>query len=303
MRRGRGAADAQTLRHRMVEALAERGELDERWRAALTEVPRHVFIPEVVWRQDRDAEGDCDLVPLRRADDPGLWLELAYANASVTTQVDDGVPAGEGCGFEVSSSASMPAVVAQMLGALDAEPGMRVLEIGTGTGYNAALLAHRLGAERVVSVEVDPAVAEHARRALDHVGFGAVPVVTGDGTNGYEPGAPYDRVLATVAVTQVPPAWVAQTRPGGLVITPWGNPFYSGGLLALTVDGGGTATGEDRRPSLVHVAARSAHPPVHGRPDHASHRPGDGLHDRSAPLACGRRCERGHVYRTARAAV
>jgi SAM-dependent methyltransferase len=115
--------------------------------------------------------------------------------------VDDGLPAGEGYGFEVSSSASMPAVVA---------PGMRVLEIGTGTGYNAALLAHRLGAEQVVSVEVDPAVAEHARRALDYAGFGAVTVATG---------------------------------PGGLVITPWGTPFYSGGLLALTVAGAGTATG------------------------------------------------------------
>jgi protein-L-isoaspartate(D-aspartate) O-methyltransferase len=169
----------------------------------------------VVWRQDRNAVGDCDLVPLRRTDDPDTWLELAYANASVATQVDDGFPAGDGCGFEVSSSASMPAVVAQMLGALDVEPGRRVLEIGTGTGYNAALLAHRLGAERVVSVEVDPAVAEHARRALDHAGFGAVTVVTGDGAEGYRPGAPYDRVLATVAVGQVPPAWVAQTRPGG----------------------------------------------------------------------------------------
>lgn len=66
-----------------------------------------------------------------------------------------------------------------------------------------------------MSVEVDPAVAEHARRALDHVGFGAVTIVTGHGTDGYPPGAPYDRVLATVAVGQVPLAWVAQTRPGG----------------------------------------------------------------------------------------
>jgi protein-L-isoaspartate O-methyltransferase len=93
-----------------------------------------------VWRQDRDADSDCDLVPLRRCEDPRRWLERAYANASVTTQVDDGHPIGEaGCGFEVTSSASMPAVVAQMLAALEAEPGMRVLEIGTGTGYNAAL--------------------------------------------------------------------------------------------------------------------------------------------------------------------
>jgi protein-L-isoaspartate O-methyltransferase len=137
----------------------------------------------------------------------------------------------------------MPAVVAQMLAALQVGPGMRVLEIGTGTGYNAALLAHRLGAGNVVSVEVDPAVATHARRALAAAGFGGVRVVSADGAQGYLPQAPYDRVISTVAVTEVPLAWVAQTRPGGLVLTPWGNPYYRGGLLALTVHPGAAATG------------------------------------------------------------
>ncbi|MGH3935914.1 MAG: methyltransferase domain-containing protein, partial [Pseudonocardiaceae bacterium] len=168
----------------------------------------------------------------------------AYANAPVNTQVDDGHPIGEaGCGFEVTSSASMPAVVAQMLAALEVEPGMRVLEIGTGTGYNAALLAHRLGAENVASVEVDPAVAERARRALAAAGFGAVTVVTADGAQGHPPRAPYDRVISTVAVAEVPQAWVAQTRPGGLVLTPWGTPYYPGGLLKLTAHHDATATG------------------------------------------------------------
>lgn len=237
-------ADAETLRQSMVEGLARRGELDERWRAAFTEVARHEFIPELVWRHDRDAGGHCDLVPLRRGDDPQCWLEGTYANAPVNTQVDDGHPIGEaGCGFEVTSSASMPAVVAQMLAALEVEPGMRVLEIGTGTGYNAALLAHRLGAENVVSVEVDPAVAEHARRALATAGFGAVTVVSADGAEGYLPRAPYDRVISTVASSEVPYTWVAQTRLGGLVLTPWGTPYYPGGLLALTVEGDTTATG------------------------------------------------------------
>ncbi|MGH3752486.1 MAG: methyltransferase domain-containing protein [Pseudonocardiaceae bacterium] len=237
-------ADAEVLRQGMVEVLAQRGELGERWRAAFTEVARHEFIPELVWRYDRETSAHCDLVPLRRGDDPQGWLERAYANASVTTQVDDGHPIGEaGCGREVTSSASMPGVVAQMLTALDAEPGMRVLEIGTGTGYNAALLAHRLGAQHIVSVEVDPAVAGHARHALAAAGFGAVTVVTGDGAQGYLPGAPYDRVISTVAAAEVPYAWVAQTRPGGLVLTPWGTPYYPGGLLALTVHPDATATG------------------------------------------------------------
>jgi protein-L-isoaspartate(D-aspartate) O-methyltransferase len=237
-------ADAEALRQCMVEGLVRRGELDERWRAAFAEVPRHEFIPDLVWRYDRETSAHCDLVPLRRRDDPQGWLERAYANAPVTTQVDDGHPIGEaGCGREVTSSASMPAVVAQMLVALDAEPGMWVLEIGTGTGYNAALLAHRLGAENVMSVEVDPAMAEHARRVLAAVGFGAVTVVSADGAEGYPPRAPYDRVISTVAVAEVPYAWVAQTRPGGLVLTPWGTPYYPGGLLALTVHRDTTATG------------------------------------------------------------
>ena len=237
-------SNAEMLRQGMVEGLAQRGELDERWRAAFTEVPRHEFIPELVWRYDRDTSAHCDLIPLCRRDDPQRWLELAYANAAVKTQVDDGHPIGEaGCGREVTSSASMPAVVAQMLAALEVEPGMRVLEIGTGTGYNAALLAHRLGPEHIVSVEVDPAVAEHARHALAAAGFGAVTVVSADGADGYLPGAPYDRVISTASAAEVPHAWVAQTRPGGRVLTPWGTPYYPGGLLALTVHRDATATG------------------------------------------------------------
>jgi protein-L-isoaspartate O-methyltransferase len=133
--------------------------------------------------------------------------------------------------------------VAQMLTALKAEPGMRVLEIGTGTGYNAALLAHQLGAPNVISLEIDPAVAEHARHALAAAGYGALSVITGDGAEGYPPGAPYDRVISTAAAAEVPYAWVAQTRPGGLVLGPWGTAYYPGGLLALTVALDGTATG------------------------------------------------------------
>ena len=236
--------EAEALRHCMVEGLVQQGELDQRWRTAFTDVPRHAFLPELVWRHDRECDSDCDLVPLRRAEDPQRWLELAYANASVITQVDDGHPAGaDGGGFEVTSSASMPAVVAQMLTTLQVEPGMRVLEIGTGTGYNAALLAHRLGAHNIVSVEIDPAVADHARHALAGAGYGAVSVITGDGADGYRPQAPYDRVISTAAAAEIPHAWVAQTRPGGLVLTPWGTAYYPGGLLALTVDPDGTATG------------------------------------------------------------
>ncbi len=171
-------------------------------------------------------------------------MEIAYANGAVIVQVDDGHPAGpDGRGRDISSSASHPGIVAQMLAASGAQPGERVLEIGTGTGYTTALLAHRLGAHNVVSVEIDAGLAGHAQRALSVGGYAAVTVLTGDGTLGYRDRAPYDRVLCTASVQHVPPAWVSQTRPGGRILTPWANAYFDGGLLALEPLGDGTATG------------------------------------------------------------
>jgi protein-L-isoaspartate(D-aspartate) O-methyltransferase len=220
------------------ELAAERG-LSEPWRVAFLAVPREVFIPEVIWRPAGD-----DLVALRRSDAPDQWLARAYGPHYVITQVDDGAPAGpEGRGRMVTSSASRPDIVALMLAAGRVEPGMRVLEIGTGTGYTAALLAHYLGPHNVTSIEVDPQLAARARAALQRAGYGQVRVVTGDGAHGWPAGAPFDRVLSTVAAPRVPYQWVAQTRPGGLVVTPWSSAYQPGGLLSLTVGPDGSATG------------------------------------------------------------
>ncbi|MDP8929528.1 MAG: protein-L-isoaspartate(D-aspartate) O-methyltransferase, partial [Actinomycetota bacterium] len=105
---------------RLADELTASGKLTDDWRAAFLSVPRHAFIPEVIWREDGKL-----LVPLRRAHDPQGWLELAYGHDFVITQVDDGNPAGPGmCGRAISSSASRPDVVALMLAALGAEPGM-----------------------------------------------------------------------------------------------------------------------------------------------------------------------------------
>jgi SAM-dependent methyltransferase len=178
-------------------------------------------------------------------------------------------PADEdGRGFEVTSSASMPTVVAQMLTALQIEPGMRVLEIGTGTGYNAALLAHRLGASAVVSVEIGPTVAKHARDALAAAGYGAIRVITGDGAQGYPPGAPYDRVISTAAAAEMPYAWMAQTNPGGLVLTPWGTAYYP--VVCCRSPWAPTALPPERssaRPRSCGCAPSAS--PLHHRPDHA----------------------------------
>ncbi len=212
------------------------------WWPALATVPRHRFIPDTIWIRNPDRWPT--LVPIHRSDDPDRWLELTYLHDdAAVTQVDDGAPSGPGlAGAIQTSSASAPDIVAIMLAALDAHPGHSVLEIGTGAGYNAALLAHRLGADQVTSIEVDADVAARAGRALSETGYGKVATITGDGALGNPAQAPYDRIIATAAVHRIPYAWVAQTRPGGRILLPWAND-YTGMLLALTVDEHGNASG------------------------------------------------------------
>ncbi len=225
---------------RLADELSDNGSLTPSWRASFLAVPRHLFIPDTIWRE----RGNGDLVSVSRVDASDRWRELVEGNDSVVTQVDDGHPSQPGSvGWMPTSSASMPKMVAVMLQHLDAKPGHRVLELGTGTGWNAALLAHRLGAGQVPSVEIDPDLASQARTALSDAGFGEVAVITADGALGYPPAAPYDGVIATAACQTVLDAWVEQTRPGGRIVTPWGNPYFDGGLLARTTDPHGTASG------------------------------------------------------------
>ena len=99
--------DPRGLRQAMVDRLAASGALASSWRAAFLAVPRHWFIPDLVWREEE--EGPQYLLPQRRADDPDGWLARAYADVSVVTQVDDGNPVGPGlAGRLITSSASMP---------------------------------------------------------------------------------------------------------------------------------------------------------------------------------------------------
>ncbi|MCX4747754.1 methyltransferase domain-containing protein [Kitasatospora sp. NBC_01287] len=208
-------------------------EIPGEWARALTAVPRHLFIPALI------RVGD-DNEPLARADDPAGWLRASYANAPVVTQVNDGADPGDGDVWP-SSSASMPSVVVRMLEDLDVREGMRVLEIGTGTGWNAGLLAHRLGDANVTSVEVDARVAATARAALGAAGL-RPEVVRADGAAGWPPRRPFDRIISTCAVNRVPTAWLAQARPGAVILTPWENPWIGWGTLRLVV-GDGRAEG------------------------------------------------------------
>ncbi|MBV9314017.1 MAG: protein-L-isoaspartate(D-aspartate) O-methyltransferase, partial [Pseudonocardia sp.] len=151
-------------------------------------VPREWFIPDVIYGHGETDQFGNDLYPVSKLDQPERWWDLVRADDAVITQVDDGHPSPAGTGYELTSSASTPTLVAEMLVVLDPRPGERVLEIGTGTGWNAALLASALGAGNVTSVEVDPTVATHARSALDRAGFSAVTVITGEGLDGWPAG-------------------------------------------------------------------------------------------------------------------
>ncbi|MGP9019710.1 methyltransferase domain-containing protein [Streptomyces sp. BR1] len=204
------------------------------WERAFWAVPRHAFLPETVWLGD-------DLTTYARGTAPQTWLSTVYADAPLVTQINDGKDPGDGERWP-SSSASAPSIVFRMLDLLRVHAGHRVLEIGTGTGWNAGLLAHRLGAENVTTIEVDPSLAIHAALALKHAGL-EPRVISGDGAAGFPAGVPYDRIIATCSVRQVPRAWLEQTAPAGVILTPWETPWLCYGLLRLTVDGTGVASG------------------------------------------------------------
>ncbi|WP_240487284.1 methyltransferase domain-containing protein [Actinomadura flavalba] len=179
---------------------------------------------------------------MAEADDPQRWLDLAYADEAIITQLDDGATDAATGDGRYTSSLSAPSTVVSLLELLDLEDGHRVLDIGTGNGWTAALLARIVGPGNVTSVEVDPAVAERASATLTSLGSPPALVV-GDGADGWAPGAPYDRVHATCAVAEIPYAWIEQTRPGGVIVTPYAPGFGSGHELRLVVLPDGTAVG------------------------------------------------------------
>lgn len=182
--------EAYRLRKAMVEALKQRGELsDPRLEAAFMDVPRHAFLPDAP-------------------------LELAYA--------DEAVPIKRDTDGTVISSISQPAMIAMMLRQLRLNPGDNVLEIGAGSGYNAALMQHIVGEEgNVTTLELDKDIVRMAEANLQRVTVGSnVRVVHADGAAGYAPRASYDRIIATVGIWEIPEAWVRQLKPRGIIVAP-----------------------------------------------------------------------------------
>ncbi|MCX4756038.1 rRNA adenine N-6-methyltransferase family protein [Kitasatospora purpeofusca] len=212
---------------KLTDALRESGALSADWEQIFRSTPRDRFTPDRI-----RVDGEW----IERTEHPDRWAEAVSSDLPLVTQVYDGTTTP-------SSSSSMPTVVAKMLRHLDAAPGMRVLEVGTGTGWTAGLLTGRLGAENVVTVEADPGLAIDARAQLATMGR-TPTVLAADGMLGHPAGAPYDRVHLTAAVQRLPGTLIEQTKPGGVILVPYGTAFCNGALARLTVaDDGKSASG------------------------------------------------------------
>jgi protein-L-isoaspartate O-methyltransferase len=187
------------------------------WHDAVVATPRHVLVPKW-WDRIRNSPTFEWKLVTPDASDP--WASV-YSDETLVTRVgalhaDLAGPDDRASGAPTSSS-TLPGLIVGMLHLLNPEPGQQVLDIGTGSGYSAALLGHRLGDELVTSIDVDAYLVQAARHRLE--GFGRQPrMVVADAT-GELPEGEYDRMIATVSVRPVPRSWLAALRPGGRIVT------------------------------------------------------------------------------------
>ncbi|HXX23056.1 MAG TPA: protein-L-isoaspartate(D-aspartate) O-methyltransferase [Terriglobia bacterium] len=180
-------------RRLMIEIqLRHRGIRDERVLDAMFHVPRYEFVPPALVRAAYD---------------------------------DRPLPLGE------AETISQPYIVAAMTEAADVQPGDKALEVGTGSGYQAAILAY-LGS-RVYTIERNPVLAKSARERLARLGYEGVEVIEGDGSEGYPPAAPYAVILVTAAAPDVPPALLEQLADQGRLVIPVGDLRHQDLLLSL----------------------------------------------------------------------
>jgi protein-L-isoaspartate(D-aspartate) O-methyltransferase len=184
--------------------------------AALREVPRHLFVP-------------------------AAQRDQAYANRPL--------PIGHG------QTISQPFIVAIMTELLQLEPGDKVFELGTGSGYQAAVL-DALGAE-VFSIEIIAELGQRARKTLDAHGFGGVQSKIGDGYFGWEAQAPFDAIIVTAAGDHIPPPLLRQLKPGGRMVIPVGSRYTTQRLVLVTRDADGVIKTRDLTPvSFVPLTGR-----------------------------------------------
>ncbi len=210
--------DIARLRQEFVDGLVSVGAIRTRaWREAFERVERHRFVPRFYDWPDGETPR-----PVAIADDPKRWLPYVYSDHVVVMNPDD----------DRRCSSSQPSLMAAFLNALDVQDENLVLEIGTGSGYNAALLCERVGADRVTTVDVDAGHVADACARLDECGYRPA-VAVADGFAGYADRAPYDRIIATASVERIPESWADQLNPGGVLVAPLRGGRFSYGLVAL----------------------------------------------------------------------
>ncbi|MCL7488840.1 MAG: protein-L-isoaspartate(D-aspartate) O-methyltransferase [Desulfobulbaceae bacterium] len=197
------AADGlEAERERMVaQQLADRGITDKNVLRALQTVPRHLFVPKKTRR-------------------------MAYADVPL--------PIGHG------QTISQPYIVAFMTEIIQPGSNHRVLEIGTGSGYQAAVLAELT--DRVYTMEIIPELAEDAKDRLQKLGYANVEVRQGDGYNGWPEASPFDAIVVTAAAEFIPPPLIDQLKEGGRMIIPVGSPFYVQHLMLVEKNQGRITT-------------------------------------------------------------
>lgn len=218
----------------LVATLVDQGHLrSAEWTKAFAATPRHLFTPEIVLTTPdgyRPLSGDSSATHQE-------WLSAVYSDESLVTQDKPHagghvLPSGQPLRVPTSSS-TMPSLMARMLEALDVDDGMRVLEIGTGTGYNVALVSHRVGDRNVVSIDIDPVLIDQAAHRLAQLGY-TPTLIAGDGVAGAAEHGPYDRIIATAAVSEIPIAWIQQLNPGGKIIANLRGDLAGGTLCLLS---------------------------------------------------------------------
>lgn len=223
------------LREEMTESLRSSGALvSARWVQAFKSVPRHEFLAEFFAPADQGAAWR-----LVTADDGDDWLRMAYADEAWVTQIDgDREPPrrwGNNSRFSgvPTSSSSAPSLMARMLEALDVSGDSRVLELGTGTGYNAALLCAGLSDYQVSSVDVDPSLIHHAAAVLARLGY-RPRLEAGDGESQAARGCDgHDRLIVTYGAPRIAAGWLSILATGGLIVVPLHRELSPGMVIRL----------------------------------------------------------------------
>ena len=174
---------------------------------AFGSIPRHLFVDHYYLYEGEESK---QWTRYDQEESPA-WYERVYSGEALITHVEEH--------GRLLSSSSEPGIMATMLDALEVKPGMRVLEIGTGTGYNAALLACLVGDPHLVTtVDIDAQAIEPARHAITQVVGEGMTIKQADGRKGYSANAPYDRIIVTASAPTVPWTWKEQLAPGGILV-------------------------------------------------------------------------------------